>query len=138
MSSWVKAILAAKNEVNPPISKIKNKTDGVNSNKGEHLIIKNTPAVTSVAACISAETGVGPSIAHGNHVCNPICADLPTDPINRKKQMTFKEKNSKPIIQKTISEKNEHNTKTIEKSTVLKKKKLKLNHIKNQNLLYDS
>ena len=38
---------------------------------GELLAIKNTPAVTMVAACIKADTGVGPSIASGNHVCNP-------------------------------------------------------------------
>ena len=42
-----------------------------------------TPAVTIVAACINADTGVGPSIASGNHVCNPNCADLPTAPIKR-------------------------------------------------------
>jgi hypothetical protein len=35
-----------------------------------------------VAACNKAETGVGPSIASGNQVCNPICADLATHPIN--------------------------------------------------------
>jgi len=35
--------------------------------------------VTRVAAWIRAETGVGPSIAHGNHVCKPICADCPTE-----------------------------------------------------------
>ena len=42
----------------------------------------NTPAVTIVAACIRAETGVGPSIASGSQVCNPNCADLPIAPIN--------------------------------------------------------
>jgi len=31
-----------------------------------HLNNKNTPAVTIVAACNNAETGVGPSIASGN------------------------------------------------------------------------
>jgi hypothetical protein len=40
-----------------------------------------------VAACISAETGVGPSIASGNQVCNPNCADLPIAPINKKKHI---------------------------------------------------
>ena len=35
---------------------------------GEHLTTKKTPAVTIVAACISADTGVGPSIASGNQV----------------------------------------------------------------------
>jgi hypothetical protein len=33
---------------------------------GEERINKYTPAVTIVAACISADTGVGPSIAIGN------------------------------------------------------------------------
>jgi len=37
----------------------------------EHLIIKNTPAVTIVAACIKADTGVGPSIASGSQPCMP-------------------------------------------------------------------
>lgn len=41
-----------------------------------------------VAACINAETGVGPSIASGNQVCKPICADFPTAPINRKIRIT--------------------------------------------------
>ena len=60
------------------------------SNNGEHLIIKKTPAVTIVAAWIKADTGVGPSIAQGSHVCNPICADLPIEPINKKKVITNK------------------------------------------------
>jgi hypothetical protein len=39
--------------------------------------IRYTPAVTMVAAWMSAETGVGPSIASGNHVCKGNCPDLP-------------------------------------------------------------
>src|SRR5688500_13421069 len=39
------------------------------------------PAVTIVAACINAETGVGPAIASGNQVYNGIWADLPVAPI---------------------------------------------------------
>jgi len=57
------------------------------SNNGEERAIKKTPAVTIVAACINAETGVGPSIASGNQVCNPNCADFPIAPINKKKQI---------------------------------------------------
>jgi hypothetical protein len=38
---------------------------------GELRINKYTPAVTIVAACIKADTGVGPSIAWGNQICNP-------------------------------------------------------------------
>ena len=39
---------------------------------GEHITTKKTPAVTIVAACIKAETGVGPSIASGSQVCKKI------------------------------------------------------------------
>ena len=37
------------------------------SNNGDILASKNTPAVTMVAACISADIGVGPSIESGSH-----------------------------------------------------------------------
>lgn len=59
-----------------------------NSKIGEHLKIKIIPAVTIVAACNKELTGVGPSIASGNQVCNPIWADFPILPINKKKQIT--------------------------------------------------
>lgn len=39
--------------------------------KGLARISKYTPAVTIVAACIKALTGVGPSMAIGNQTCNP-------------------------------------------------------------------
>ncbi len=39
-----------------------------------------TPAVTMVAAWISALTGVGPSIASGSQTYSGICADLPVAP----------------------------------------------------------
>ena len=44
---------------------------------------KNTPAATMVAAWINADTGVGPSIASGNHVSKGNCADLPITPQNK-------------------------------------------------------
>ena len=47
----------------------------------------NTPAVTIVAAWISAETGVGPSIASGSQVCSRNCADLPIAPMNSSRQI---------------------------------------------------
>jgi hypothetical protein len=41
-----------------------------------------------VAACINADTGVGPAIASGNQVYNGICADLPQAQwINKKQQL---------------------------------------------------
>ena len=38
------------------------------------------PAVTIVAACIKAETGVGPSMASGSHTKSGIWADFPVAP----------------------------------------------------------
>ena len=54
------------------------------SNIGERRQTMNTPAVTMVAAWISALTGVGPSIASGSQVWSPNCADLPIAPMNRR------------------------------------------------------
>ena len=44
--------------------------------------IRNTPAVTIVAAWISADTGVGPSIASGSQKYSGSWALLPTAPRN--------------------------------------------------------
>ena len=46
------------------------------------------PAVTIVAAWISAEIGVGPSIESGSHTCSGTCADLPIAPTNRQMQIS--------------------------------------------------
>jgi hypothetical protein len=80
MSDNNKPELAAKIEVMEPLNPTNNSAFGLNSNSQDIFIIRKTPAVTIVAACINAETGVGPSIASGNHVCNKICADFPTAP----------------------------------------------------------
>ena len=61
--------------------------DGASSYRGEHLATRNTPAVTIVAACINAETGVGPSMASGNQVCRRNCADFPIAPIKSRKHI---------------------------------------------------
>ena len=45
-------------------------------------VIRNTPAVTIVAAWISADTGVGPSIASGSQRYSGSWALLPTAPTN--------------------------------------------------------
>ena len=52
------------------------------ANTGNNLATKKTPATTIVAACINAETGVGPSIASGNQICNGNMALFPAPPIN--------------------------------------------------------
>ncbi len=49
--------------------------------------IRYTPAVTMVAAWMRAETGVGPSMASGSHVCSGSCADLARPPISSRPQI---------------------------------------------------
>jgi len=68
--------VAAKKEVNEPSSIKINSELGNISNIKENFIKKKTPAVTMVAACIKAETGVGPSIASGSQLWSPNCPDL--------------------------------------------------------------
>ncbi len=48
------------------------------------------PAVTIVAAWISAEMGVGPSIESGSHTWSGTCALLPIAPMKRQMQMTVR------------------------------------------------
>ena len=45
------------------------------------------PAVTIVAAWISAEIGVGPSIESGSQTCSGTCALLPIAPMKRQMHM---------------------------------------------------
>jgi len=85
MSNWKAPNIDEKKHVNPPIIHTNNNKLLLNSKINEHLTTKNTPAVTIVAACIKADTGVGPSIASGNQICKPNCADLPIAPKNKKK-----------------------------------------------------
>ena len=77
-------------EVKPPNKATIDKINGIFSTNGDNRIIKNTPAVTIVAACNKELTGVGPSIASGNHVWKPNCADLPKAPTINKKQIVLK------------------------------------------------
>ena len=58
------------------------------SNSGLIRATRKMPAVTIVAAWISAEIGVGPSIESGSHTCNGTCALLPMAPMNRQMQVT--------------------------------------------------
>ena len=58
------------------------------SNSGDMRATMKMPAVTMVAAWISAEIGVGPSIESGSHTCSGTCALLPIAPMNRQMQIT--------------------------------------------------
>jgi hypothetical protein len=78
------------------------KTDSENSKITEQRTIKKIPAVTSVAACIRAETGVGPSIASGSQVCNPNCADLPIAAKNKKNETNVNALTDRPQTNKKI------------------------------------
>jgi hypothetical protein len=71
ISCWNKPIRELNTVVTAPTHKQSIKTVELYSIKGDARINKYTPAVTIVAACINAETGVGPSIAIGNQTCKP-------------------------------------------------------------------
>ena len=86
MSVCVVPTVAAKKQVAAPITVTTIIATWLVSNIGDRRHTMNTPAVTIVAAWISAETGVGPSIASGSQVCRPSCADLPIAPTNSSRQ----------------------------------------------------
>ena len=58
------------------------------SNTGLIRATMKMPAVTIVAAWISAEIGVGPSIESGSQTCSGTCADLPIAPMKRQMAIT--------------------------------------------------
>ena len=75
-------MVAANTAVNAPVNATTDIATSEAEIRANNLTIRNTPAATIVAACIKALTGVGPSIASGNHVCSGNCADFPTAPAN--------------------------------------------------------
>ena len=68
MSFCTRPTVAAKMAVVAPMKVTNASATGASSNRGDSRATMNTPAVTIVAAWISADTGVGPSIASGNQV----------------------------------------------------------------------
>jgi hypothetical protein len=66
ISCWNNPIRELNTVVIAPNHKHINNIVELYSIKGDERINKYTPAVTIVAACINAETGVGPSIAIGS------------------------------------------------------------------------
>src|SRR4051794_4337744 len=87
MSVWATAMVAAKNAVSTPTTAMRVATQWAWCRIGLMRHIRYTPAVTMVAAWMSADTGVGPSMASGSHRYSGSCALLPTAPTNRKKAM---------------------------------------------------
>src|SRR5688572_11843627 len=82
MSFCTSAIVAASTAVKPPIVATVNIAAGLSTNTPDIRHTRYTPAVTIVAAWISALTGVGPAIASGNQTYSGICALLPAQPRN--------------------------------------------------------
>ncbi len=66
------------------------------SNNGDMRATMKMPAVTMVAAWISAEIGVGPSIESGSQTCSGNCALLPIAPTNRQMQITLSSSQPSP------------------------------------------
>src|SRR5277367_6798326 len=76
-----------KNAVVAPMTNTNDSAVSDCSNSGDMRATMKIPAVTIVAAWISAEIGVGPSIESGSQTCNGTCADLPIAPTNRQMQI---------------------------------------------------
>ena len=81
-------IRPVKKAVVAPMNSTKSSAVGLISNSGDMRATMKMPAVTIVAAWISAEIGVGPSIESGSHTCSGTWADLPIAPMNRQMQIT--------------------------------------------------
>src|SRR6188472_3680498 len=96
MSYWTSAMSAMKNMVMAPITITKDLAVGDSSKSGDMRATMKMPAVTMVAAWISAEIGVGPSMESGSHTCSGTCADLPMAPMNRQMQMKLSTNTSQP------------------------------------------
>ena len=88
MSFCVRAMVAAKIAVTPPVTATTSRAAGERLKSGARRATMKTPAVTIVAAWIKAEMGVGPSIASGSQTCSGTWADLPTAPAKRRRQIT--------------------------------------------------
>src|SRR5918996_4870762 len=88
MSYWVSATSAMENAVIAPMMSTTDLAVSESSYSGDMRATMKMPAVTMVAAWISAEIGVGPSMESGSHTCSGNCADLPIAPMNSRMQIT--------------------------------------------------
>ena len=86
-----------------PITSTTDNAVSESSNSGDMRVTMKMPAVTMVAAWISAEIGVGPSIESGSQTCSGNCALLPIAPTNRQMQATLSSDHSAPGNRLTVS-----------------------------------
>jgi hypothetical protein len=70
-------MIAPNSSVTAPTITTPSCASGARLKIGPDRTMRYTPAVTIVAAWMSADTGVGPSIASPSHDCSGTCADLP-------------------------------------------------------------
>src|SRR5688572_26204233 len=103
MSYWTSAMSAMKNIVIAPITITNDLAVGESSKSGDIRATMKMPAVTIVAAWMSAEMGVGPSIESGSHTCSGNCALLPMAPMKRQMQMMVTSDHSWPGTTSTIA-----------------------------------
>ncbi len=83
MSFCTRPIVPAINAVRHPTTATTSSVIGAWLKSTALRPIMYTPAVTIVAAWMSADTGVGPSMASGSQTYSGNCADLPVAPRNR-------------------------------------------------------
>src|SRR3954469_19621096 len=86
MSFWMMPRKPMNKAVMAPITRMKDRAVSDSSNSGDMRATMKMPAVTIVAAWISAEMGVGPSMESGSQVCSGTWADLPMAPMNNRMQ----------------------------------------------------
>src|SRR4051812_24912728 len=96
MSFWMMPRKPMNSAVIAPITITNESAVSDSSNSGDMRATMKMPAVTMVAAWISAEMGVGPSIESGSHTCSGNCALLPMAPMNRQMQITVTSIHSVP------------------------------------------
>ncbi|SLH59408.1 Uncharacterised protein [Mycobacteroides abscessus subsp. abscessus] len=87
MSSLAQPMIAPNSSVTAPTSTTPSCAPGARSKMALDRAMRYTPAVTMVAAWMSAETGVGPSMASPSQDCSGTCADLPQAASNSSRPM---------------------------------------------------
>ena len=80
MSFCCVAISAANTAVTMPTHAMTSHATGTRWSRKVMRASRYTPAATIVAAWMSADTGVGPSIASGSQTWSGTCADFPIGP----------------------------------------------------------
>src|SRR6476660_7855014 len=87
MSFWMMPRKPMNRAVIAPMTRMNYSPVSDSSTSGDMRATMKMPAVTMVAAWISAEIGVGPSIESGSHTCSGNCALVTIAPTNSRMQI---------------------------------------------------